>query len=160
MIETPAEVERVLQHPRVPLCLDSGHLTVGGSDPVELARTVPHRIAHVHVKDVDAQLAADVRSGRVSYTDAVRDGMYTRLGEGDIDLREIVRSLETAGYAGWMSPSSTGCCPLRQPTVARWWTCAPASRRCAAWCDADAPCLRPRSRARDRSEVERFGSCA
>ncbi len=104
MIETPAEVERVLSHSSVPLCLDTGHLTVGGSDPVELARTVPHRIAHVHLKDVDARLAADVRSGRVGYADAVRDGMYTTLGEGDVDLREIVRSLENAGYAGWYVP--------------------------------------------------------
>ena len=43
-------------------------------------------------------------AGASSYADAVRDGMYTTLGEGDVDLREIVRSLENAGYAGWYVP--------------------------------------------------------
>ena len=41
---------------RSPLCLDTGHLLIGGTDPVELARAATDRIAHVHLKDVDAAL--------------------------------------------------------------------------------------------------------
>ena len=47
----------------VDLCLDTGHLLIGGTDPAELARQAPERIAHVHLKDVDARLARRVQDG-------------------------------------------------------------------------------------------------
>ena len=37
----------------VSLCLDTGHLLVGGTDPADVARQAPDRIAHTHLKDVD-----------------------------------------------------------------------------------------------------------
>jgi inosose dehydratase len=101
VVEGPAEVGRVVDGTDVPLCLDTGHLLIGGTDPVELARAAAGRIAHVHLKDVDAALAARVRSGELTYTDAVRAGIYRPLGAGDVDVAGIVRTLEAAGYAGW-----------------------------------------------------------
>lgn len=101
MIERPDEVRRVLDGSAIPLCLDTGHLLVGGSDPALLARELPERIAHVHLKDVDAGWAIRVRAGEVSYTEAVQRGMYRPLGEGDVDIRGIVAALEGAGYTGW-----------------------------------------------------------
>ena len=59
------------------------------------------RIRHAHLKDVDAGWAARVRSSEVSYTDAVRQGMYRPLGQGGIDIAGIVTSLEVSGYDGW-----------------------------------------------------------
>ncbi|MFG2089759.1 MULTISPECIES: TIM barrel protein [unclassified Spirillospora] len=101
VVESRAEVERVLGGSSVPLCLDTGHLLVGGTDPVWLARFAAQRIAHVHLKDVDAGLADRVLNGDVAYTDAVRDGLYRPLGEGDIDIPGIIRALDGAGYEGW-----------------------------------------------------------
>ncbi|KAB2345240.1 TIM barrel protein [Actinomadura rudentiformis] len=101
MVERRDEVEMVLGECGIPLCLDTGHLLIGGTDPSWLARTAAHRIAHVHLKDVDAQLADQVRTGRTGYTEAVGTGMYRPLGRGDIDIAGIVRSLENAGYEGW-----------------------------------------------------------
>jgi len=101
VVEGPKEVDRVLAGSGVPLCLDTGHLLIGGTDPLELVRTAPDRIAHVHLKDVDAALARRVRAGEVAYTDAVRDGIYRPLGAGDIDIPGIIGALTTAGYAGW-----------------------------------------------------------
>jgi inosose dehydratase len=83
------------------LCLDTGHLLIGGTDPAELARQVPHRIAHTHMKDVDLGLARQVQSGRRTYTEAVRDGMYRPLGSGDVDVAAIVGHLRGHGYDGW-----------------------------------------------------------
>ena len=54
VVERPAEVDRVLTGSQIPLCLDTGHLLIGGTDPAELAADVPDRIAHTHLKDVDA----------------------------------------------------------------------------------------------------------
>lgn len=101
MVERPDEIRRVLDGSDVPLCLDTGHLLIGGADPAELAARAAGRIAHVHLKDVDAALADDVRCGRTAYTEAVRAGVYRPLGAGDIDIRGIIGSLEDAGYDGW-----------------------------------------------------------
>ncbi|HSK26726.1 MAG TPA: sugar phosphate isomerase/epimerase [Jiangellales bacterium] len=101
VVESAAEVGRVLDGSSVPLTLDTGHLLVGGTDPAELARDATDRVAHAHLKDVDAGWAARVRAGEVTYTEAVRRGMYRPLGEGDVDVAGIVGTLEDAGYQGW-----------------------------------------------------------
>jgi len=101
LIENGDEVQRVIEGSSISLCLDTGHLLIGGTDPAELTRQVPHRIAHTHMKDVDLSLARQVQSGRRTYTEAVRDGMYRPLGTGDVDVAAIVGHLRTQGYAGW-----------------------------------------------------------
>lgn len=101
IVETSGEVERVLDGSGVPLCLDTGHLLVGGTDPVALAERVPGRIAHAHLKDVDAHAAEEVLTGQRPYSDAVRNGMFRPLGGGDIDIARVVRALDDAGYTGW-----------------------------------------------------------
>jgi inosose dehydratase len=101
MVESREEVARVLHGSSIPLCLDTGHLLIGGTDPVELAKAAPDRIAHAHLKDVNADLAWRVRAGEITYTDAVRRGMYRPLGAGDIDIAAIIRVLEANGYPGW-----------------------------------------------------------
>ena len=101
MIETGDEVQQVLDGSWIKLCLDTGHLLIGGTDPAGLARQAPERIAHLHLKDVDSTLAAKVRSGRLTYTEAVRRGMYRPLGTGDVDVPAIVGHLRARGYTGW-----------------------------------------------------------
>jgi inosose dehydratase len=101
MVETRDEVIRVVDGSAVRLCLDTGHLLIGGTDPLQLAREVPHRIAHAHLKDVDAKLAARVQAAELTYTEAVRRGMYTPLGAGDVDIAGIVTALRSNGFDGW-----------------------------------------------------------
>ncbi len=101
MIETGVETDKVLAGSTISLCLDTGHLLIGGGDPVAVARRHPERIAHVHLKDVDDAVAQRVRRGELTYTEAVKVGLYQPLGRGDVDIAAIVTSLEGAGYAGW-----------------------------------------------------------
>jgi inosose dehydratase len=101
MVETRSEVDRVLEGSNIRLCLDTGHLLIGGTDPLQLAREVPDRIAHAHLKDVDAALAARVQAGELTYSEAVRKGMYTPLGAGDVDIAGIVTALRNNGFDGW-----------------------------------------------------------
>jgi inosose dehydratase len=101
MIETGEEVQQILDGSWISLCLDTGHLLIGGTDPAELARQAPERIAHIHFKDVDAHLARRVQDGRLTYTQGVREGMYRPLGSGDVDVSAIVGSLRARGYTGW-----------------------------------------------------------
>jgi inosose dehydratase len=101
LVENADDVDRVLNGSSIGLTLDTGHLLIGGVDPVALAVNHTDRIRHTHLKDVDASWAARVQSGEVTYTDAVRDGMYRPLGDGDIDITTIISTLEGSGYTGW-----------------------------------------------------------
>jgi inosose dehydratase len=101
LVERPEDVAVVLDSSRIGLCLDTGHILVGGGDPLALARAAADRIVHVHLKDVDATVAARVRAGVLGYAQAVAAGMYRPLGRGDVGISAIVSLLETAGYSGW-----------------------------------------------------------
>lgn len=101
VIETAEDVDRLLARSEVGICVDTGHLLVGGADPVAVTRAAGPRVRHVHLKDVDARLAARVRDGDLGYHAAVAAGMYQVLGEGDVDIAAIVRLLEADGFDGW-----------------------------------------------------------
>ncbi|WP_329173598.1 TIM barrel protein [Streptomyces sp. NBC_01477] len=101
VVEGPGEVDRVLDGSGIGLCLDTGHLLIGGTDPVALAARAADRVAHVHLKDVHAPTATAVRTGRTAYTAAAGAGLYRPLGEGDLDLAALLAALESARYPGW-----------------------------------------------------------
>lgn len=101
MVESGEETQRVLDGSRIGLCLDTGHLLIGGGDPVAVATEHPGRIAHMHLKDVDLAWARKVQAGDATYTEAVAAGMYVPLGAGDVDIAAIVTALEADGYQGW-----------------------------------------------------------
>ncbi len=101
VVEREEDVERVLAGSAAELCLDTGHLLVGGTEPVALAERAGDRVAHVHLKDVDAGLTARVRAGELPYSEAVRDGLYRPLGQGTVDVRALVHGLEDRGFDGY-----------------------------------------------------------
>ena len=101
IVESDADVNRVLTGTTIGFCLDTGHMLIGGSDHVEFARANATRVAHVHAKDVNLALANRVKSGEITYYQGVVAGMYVPLGQGDVDVAAIVRSLEASGYSGW-----------------------------------------------------------
>lgn len=100
-ISTGEHVERLLESGDTGLCLDTGHLYLAGTDPAEIAKLASSRIYHVHLKDVDGSAAERVRSGEVPFRRAVVEGMFTPLGEGDVDIAGVIRTLEASGYRGW-----------------------------------------------------------
>ncbi|SHE53274.1 TIM barrel protein [Streptoalloteichus hindustanus] len=100
-VETGAETERFLSDSDLSICLDTGHLLIGGGDPAAVASRWAHRVGHVHLKDVRAAVAERVRAGELTYTEAVGQGIYTPLGDGDVDVAAIVASLTAADYQGW-----------------------------------------------------------
>lgn len=103
MVENQAELDRIIHATDLPICLDSGHMLVGGIDPVVFVREHAERISHVHAKDVDLRWARKVQKGEVTYYDAVVGGMYRPLGQGDLDLNSILSDLQRVGYQGWFS---------------------------------------------------------
>ena len=101
MIESGEETQRVLDGSHIGLCVDTGHLAAAGADPGAIVAAHPGRVRHVHLKDVESTLAAQVVAGTLTFAEAVRDGMFVPLGTGTVDVTGIVGTLEGAGYRGW-----------------------------------------------------------
>jgi inosose dehydratase len=105
-VETPAEVDWLMAStdPRlVGLCLDVGHYTVGGGDPVEAVRRHGSRLRHVHMKDVDPTVLQEMRGGAIpDFLEALRRRIFTELGSGVLDVLGVVRELSRLDYHGWI----------------------------------------------------------
>ena len=118
LIETAEQVRRALEIVEVGWCLDTGHLLIGGADPVQFAREHGDRVVHVHLKDVDGALAAEVRAGRRSLVTATRQGLFKALGQGDARIAEVVDGLQAHGYDGWFVLEQDTAITGDEPTVA------------------------------------------
>ena len=105
-IETPDEVARLVDgtDPElVGICLDVGHFTVGGGDPVEAIRGYRDRVRHLHLKDVDAAVLERLRKGQITgFHAALRERVFTELGAGVLDLPGIIDALVELDYGGWL----------------------------------------------------------
>ncbi|MGN6872190.1 MAG: TIM barrel protein [Solirubrobacteraceae bacterium] len=117
LIETAAQVQRALGVVEIGWCLDTGHLLIGGTDPVQFAREHGDRVTHVHLKDVDGGLATEVRAGRRSLLSATQDGLFTALGRGDARIADVLEGLQGHGYEGWLVLEQDTAITGDEPTV-------------------------------------------
>ncbi|GAA1873403.1 sugar phosphate isomerase/epimerase [Paeniglutamicibacter psychrophenolicus] len=101
MVESAASVQRLLETTAAQICLDTGHLLVGGTNPLDLVRLHASRVGIAHLKDVRSEIAAKVASGELGFVQAVKNGMFVPLGQGDCEIGQIVGLLKEAGYKGW-----------------------------------------------------------
>lgn len=95
-VQSPAEIERLLEGTDVGLLLDTGHLTAGGGDATRGLRDWRDRVEHVHVKDV----RLDVLRSAPGWDAAWRGGVFCELGAGEVDLEAFFAELR--GYSGWV----------------------------------------------------------
>ena len=117
LVESAGQITRALEQLEVGWCLDTGHLLIGGYDPVEFARANAERVVHVHLKDVDAEVAARVRDGSLSLLDATRAGLFRPLGEGDVDVKAVLEELRSVDYSGWLVLEQDTALTGDEPTV-------------------------------------------
>ena len=101
LIESATEVQRFLDESDVSLCLDTGHLFIGGSDPLQIAEHFFDRIGLVHLKDVSEPVAVRLRAGELSLVAAVQVGLFPELGSGDVPIGQVMSSVELHGFTGW-----------------------------------------------------------
>ena len=101
VVETRDDVHRVLDGCDVRWCLDTGHLAIGGQDPVEFARQAADRVGHVHLKDVNLDLAPGLLRREYSIMQGVQRNLFTPLGQGDVAIADVIEVLERGGYRGW-----------------------------------------------------------
>lgn len=101
VIERRDQILRFLEGSEMGLCLDTGHLVIGGGDPVEIAELAADRVNHVHLKDVNVELAERLARRELDFKEAAQKGAFRPLGEGDVDIGAVVNRLEASGYRGW-----------------------------------------------------------
>lgn len=74
--------------PRIGMCLDIGHDTRNGKDPVQDLKKYRSRVFDIHIKDVTAP---------------TKQGYSVEIGRGIIDFPAFVRALREVGYSGMCS---------------------------------------------------------
>jgi inosose dehydratase len=101
-VEAPWEIERMLELTDLGLLLDTGHLALGGGDPVQGLRDWRERIDHLHVKDYKRSILEGVIADRAGMEEAWRRRVFCELGSGDVDLPAFFSELAASGYSGWL----------------------------------------------------------
>jgi inosose dehydratase len=79
LVQSPEQLDKVIPYTRICLCPDTGHVVLGGGDPVAIVKKYTDRIKYIHLKDV------------------TKAGMFCPLGEGGIDFPSIVDILKKSG---------------------------------------------------------------
>lgn len=100
VIETNEEIERLLANTEVSFVLDTGHMAVGGCDPLVFAMTHADRVGLVHLKDTSYEVAARLNAGELTLMEAVQADLFPALGQGDLPIADIVLHLEASGFSG------------------------------------------------------------
>jgi inosose dehydratase len=101
LVEQAGEVDRFLDGCDVALCLDTGHLTIGGADPVAIVGRNADRIGLVHLKDVDEPAAQRLRDGELGLMGATQAGLFPPLGDGNVPIAQVIAALIDRRYTGW-----------------------------------------------------------
>jgi inosose dehydratase len=104
-VETPEEIDRLFSMfpaDQLGLCLDTGHYVYCGGDTVAFLEKQVSRVWCVHLKDLYAAKAAEARSAKMNFHEAVRHGIFAPLGKGDIDFPKVVSLLQSGNFDGWV----------------------------------------------------------
>ncbi|MCQ6267879.1 myo-inosose-2 dehydratase [Fictibacillus sp. WQ 8-8] len=103
-VQTTDEIDRLMAETdpgKVSLLYDTGHLVFSDEDPIHVLKKHMDRIHHVHLKDVRMETANAVREQKLSFLQAVKNGVFTVPGDGVIDFKPVFEELDRAGYNGW-----------------------------------------------------------
>ena len=103
-VETPDEIHTLLEYTDkglVGLCLDTGHYSYGGGNPIEALTQYRDRIWHIHLKDFDIKVAKKARLNQWDYFTSVQNGIFCELGKGAVDFNRFIDELKVHDYSGW-----------------------------------------------------------
>ncbi len=101
-VESPWEVEILLDRTDVNLTLDVGHMALAGADPVQCVRNWAGRINHVHIKDVNVEVLRTARAQHRADFDVWWADVCVPLGQGDVDIPGVLDALVEVDYQGWL----------------------------------------------------------
>jgi inosose dehydratase len=110
-VETPREIEALLElttPEALQLVFDTGHFLygTGSNDAAQVLGALERyreRIAYVHFKDCDPEVATRAREQGWDYRRAVAEGVFCELGQGSVDFAAVLDKLRELGYDGWIT---------------------------------------------------------
>ncbi|MBF0277239.1 MAG: TIM barrel protein [SAR324 cluster bacterium] len=83
------------------LCLDTGHCFYAGFDPVDFMRRHLDRIAYMHFKDTSPEVKSRVIANQTGFYDACAQGLFCKLGQGEVNFQELRNLLLEHKFSGW-----------------------------------------------------------
>lgn len=101
-IETPEEIDALLASTDVGLTFDSGHLIIGGGDPVTDFRRWQPRINHLHLKDARTRILHEALQTDDPMRSVWERRVFVPLGEGDLAVDDLMDAIVDSDYAGWL----------------------------------------------------------
>ncbi|QZY56046.1 myo-inosose-2 dehydratase [Crassaminicella profunda] len=106
-IQTPAEVDKFMEmtNDDVYLLFDTGHMyfSEGTQEAVDqIVEKYATRLAHVHLKDVRADVLKNLKEEKWSFLKGVKEGVFTVPGDGIVNFDHTFKVLEKVNYEGWM----------------------------------------------------------
>ena len=105
MIESISEVERLLNETDekyVNLNYDCGHFYLVGEDPLLAINKYISRTSHIHFKDVREKVMNEILKDDLSFLMAVKNGVFTVPGDGDIEMKPLAEVVHKNNYQGWL----------------------------------------------------------
>lgn len=91
LAESPDQIAALFKESSIGLCADIAHLAGGGSNPGEIIRRYSDRLKYVHMKDLDSETNG-----------------FLPLGEGNIDLDDVIQAVREADYSDWITVELDG----------------------------------------------------
>jgi inosose dehydratase len=101
-VEAPWEIERVLEVSDIGLCLETGHMLLGGGDPVAMLRDLGDRVNHVHLKDARLSVMNEIMADHAPVTEIWTREAFCALGAGDLDTDAVLDELRRMSFSGWL----------------------------------------------------------
>lgn len=99
-VEREAQIDRLLDETEVDLCFDVGHHAFWGQEPLAYMQKVWERVGYVHLKNVDSPVRQRVLEGTLHPADAFAAGAMCPLPDGVVDIKAVVKLLESKAYVG------------------------------------------------------------
>lgn len=101
-VETPEEIETFLEYADIGLTLDTGHLLLGGGEPLTGLARWRDRVNHVHLKDARRDVLDAVVRERGGMREVWERRAFVPLGSGDLDVEAFMALLAESRFDGWL----------------------------------------------------------
>lgn len=105
VIQTTNEIDQLMHDTnpdKVSLLYDTGHLVCSGEDPLNVLQNHFSRVHHIHFKDIREGKKQEALENKYSFLQAVKEGIFTVPGDGDIDFQPIMNYITEHQYKGWI----------------------------------------------------------
>ncbi|MEO6944111.1 MAG: sugar phosphate isomerase/epimerase [Lacisediminihabitans sp.] len=101
-VETPDEIDELLSRTDIGLTFDTGHLILGGGDPIAGWQRWANRINHLHLKDAQVAVLQSVIEAKGGMRDVWAGRAFVPFGEGDLDLSSFMNGVIASEFSGWL----------------------------------------------------------